>query len=72
MALVARPGQIRHNRADRPRHPSLAEKLLDRPNREALVVGEMVACGDEEVAVIGAELESGIALAVEARDDWQG
>jgi hypothetical protein len=32
---------------------------LIRPHREAFIVGEMVAYGDEEVAVVGAELESG-------------
>jgi len=69
--LVTRLGQIRDDRADRPRHPVLLEKLLDPPHRKALVVGEMVACGDQEVAVVGAELESGIGLAVEASDDWQ-
>jgi hypothetical protein len=71
-ARVARLGQVRHDRANRPRHSVVSEKLLDRPHREALVVREMVACGDEEVAVISAELESRVGLGIEARDDRQG
>jgi hypothetical protein len=64
IALVAWPSQIPDDRANRPRHPTLAEILLDRPNREALVVGELMACRDKEVAVVGAELESGVGLAI--------
>ena len=37
-----------------------------------MVVREVVACGDEEIAVVGAELKSGVGLAVEASDDRQG
>jgi hypothetical protein len=33
-------------------------RVLDRPYREASIVGEVVASGDEEVTVVGAELES--------------
>lgn len=68
-ALVARLSQIRDDRTDGPRHPALAEILLDPPHREALVMGEVVACGDEEVAVVGGQLESGVGLAVEASDN---
>jgi hypothetical protein len=70
--LFTRLSQILGDRADRPRHTVLLEKLLDPPHREALVVREMVACGDEKVTVVGAELESGVGLAVEASDDRQG
>jgi len=71
-ALLAWLTQISDDGTDRARHPVLLEKLLDPSHGEALVVSEMVACGDEDVAVVGAELESGVGLPVNARDDRQG
>jgi hypothetical protein len=70
-ALFAWLTQIPDDGTDRPRHSVLLERLLDPSHGEALVVSEMVACGDEEVAVVGAELESGVGLAVNAGDDRQ-